>query len=508
MASTDSGQPDRTRPEPLRPPASAGDPDRVRRELLRMGADERLWEPGDTVLVAVSGGPDSMALLHALHAAAPQLGVSVAAAHADHGFRPQASAREAETVRGFCARLGVPCDTAELDVPAHLAEHGGNKQAEARRLRYRFLLEAAERAGAPRIALAHHADDQAETVLMRLLRGSSSAGLSGIPLRRQEGKAELIRPLLRIHKPDLLAYCERHGVPYEEDASNRSADYTRNAIRLEAMPYLETFNGRLAESLCRTAESASAESDYLDARTKEVFASSVVSERGGLTMSGAAFAALHVALQRRLIKLILDYLALEMAPSSFDEVERIRVGALSGTPASWRVDLSRGLRFRREYGRLAWTRRADEKPLPYAVEIPEPDGVWTIAEAGLEIRFSAHRHTRDGTARFAASDADARTAFFDWDKLELPLLLRPRRSGDRMRPLGLNGTKKVQDMFVDGKLPPSRRPFLPLLCDGGGRILWIPGLRRSSHALADEGTRLLLRAEVRPAGGSSEPAGE
>lgn len=100
-----------------------------------------------------------------------------------------------------------------------------------------------------------------------------------------------------------------------------------------------------------------------------------------------------------------------MAPSSFDEVERIRVGALSGTPASWRVDLSRGLRFRREYGRLAWTRRADEEPLPYAVEIPEPDGVWTIAEAGLEIRFSAHRHTRDGTARFAASDADARTAF-------------------------------------------------------------------------------------------------
>lgn len=194
MASTDSGQPDRTRLEPLRPPASAGDPDRVHRELLRMGADERLWEPGDTVLVAVSGGPDSMALLHALHAAAPQLGVSVAAAHADHGFRPQASAREAETVRGFCARLGVPCETAELDVPAHLAEHGGNKQAEARRLRYRFLLEAAERAGATRIALAHHADDQAETVLMRLLRGSSSAGLSGIPLRRQEGKAELIRP--------------------------------------------------------------------------------------------------------------------------------------------------------------------------------------------------------------------------------------------------------------------------------------------------------------------------
>ncbi|QJC50224.1 tRNA lysidine(34) synthetase TilS [Paenibacillus albicereus] len=505
MASTEPGRQD---PGQASPPHASGDPERVRRELLRMGADERLWEPGDTVLVAVSGGPDSMALLHAVHMLSPQLGVRVAAAHADHGFRPEASAREAGTVRRYCAGLGIPCETAELDVPAHLAEHGGNKQAEARRLRYRFLLEAAGRAGASRIALAHHADDQAETVLMRLLRGSSPAGLAGIPLRRMEGNTELIRPLLRIHKPDLLAYCERHAVPYEEDGSNSSTDYTRNAIRLEALPYLEAFNGRLAESLCRTAESAAAESDYLDARTREVFASGVLSEEGRLTMSGAAFAALHVALQRRLIKLILDYLALETASAGFDEVERIRLGALSGTPSSWRVDLSRGLRFRREYGRLVWTRREDEEPQPYAIEVPEPEGVWTVAEAGVEIRFSAHRHTRDGTALFAASDADARTAFFDWDKLELPLLLRPRRDGDRMRPLGLNGTKKVQDMFVDGKLPPSQRPSFPLLCDGGGRILWIPGLRRSSHALADEGTRLLLRAEARQAGGPDRPAGE
>lgn len=479
--------------------AAGGAPEKVRAELLRMQREEQLMLPGDTVLVAVSGGTDSMALLHALHMNADRLNIKVMAAHANHGFRPDESPQEAESVRRFCANLGIPLELAELDVPGHLREHGGNKQAAARKLRYRFLHEASAKAGASRIAFAHHADDQAETVLMRVLRGTAPGGLAGIPLRRKEGNVELIRPLLRINKMDLAAYCTHWNIPYHTDSSNLSTDYFRNAVRLEALPYLESFNGRLSASLCRLAESASAESDYLNARTEELFASLMRPEKGGLSMSGADLAGLHVALQRRLIKLILDYLALENEPTGFDEVEHIRIGALSASPASWRIDLSRGLRFRREYSRLSWTRRSEEPQDGYEILVAEPQGSLLVSEAGVRLEFSLKAILGEN-AGSAAAEAGPLTAFFDLDELLFPLLVRSRREGDRMNPLGLNGSKKVQDMFVDAKVPPSRRPFMPLVCEAGGRILWIPGIRRSAHALASSGTKRLLRIEARETG--------
>ncbi|SDS77861.1 tRNA(Ile)-lysidine synthase [Paenibacillaceae bacterium GAS479] len=475
--------------------AAEGRQERVLQELSRMGTEERLWERGDTVLVAVSGGPDSMALLHALHTYAERLGVRVTAAHANHGFRPEESLLEAQGVRRFCEELGIPCHIAELHVPGYLREHGGNKQAAARELRYRFLHEAAARVGAARIAFAHHADDQAETVLMRVLRGTAPSGLGGIPLRRREEKVELIRPLLRITKPDLAAYCKHWTIPYYMDSSNYSTDYFRNAVRLEALPYLESFNGRLSSSLCRLAEAASAESDYLTAQTEELFSSMVSSEKAGLTMSGADLAGLHVALQRRLIKLILDYLALEKEPTGFDEVEHIRLGALAEAPVNWRIDLSRGLRFHREYGRLKWTRRSEEPQDGYEILIAEPHGGLELAEAGMRLEFSMAAILREGDA-VVPKGAGPLTAFFNLDELLLPLRVRSRRDGDRMSPLGLNGTKKVQDMFVDAKVPPSLRPSVPLVCDANDRILWIPGIRRSAHATAGEGTRRLLRIDA------------
>ncbi|MGU3473765.1 tRNA lysidine(34) synthetase TilS [Paenibacillus sp. D51F] len=465
-------------------------------EELERGFKDRLWERGAAIVVAVSGGPDSMALLHALHAAAGRWELRLGAAHANHGFRPEESRSEHEGVRAFAERLGIPFYSAELDVPAYLERRGGNKQDAARKLRYKFLHEAAAAHGASAIALAHHADDQAETVLMRIIRGTAPSGLAGIAPRRTEGGVELIRPLLRIGKSDLLDYCSRFGVPSFTDSSNEHPDYFRNAVRLEAIPSLERFNSRLRPSLCRLAEAASAEADFLDRETESLHRSLVASTAGGMTMRGADLAGLHVALQRRLIKLILDYLALEKEPTGFEEVENIRLGALAAEPSNWRIDLSRGLRFRREYGQLSWERRPAVKAALEEREAPL-DGRLVLEEAGLLFAFRTLEDL-DGDAVGKAAQAGPHRAVFDLDKLSLPLAVRPRRAGDRMSAMGLNGTKKVQDMFVDAKVPPSRRDLLPLLCDGEGTILWIPGIRRSAEAAAEPESRRLLVVESAP----------
>ena len=189
-------------------------------ELTALAREEGLWSPGDTMVVAVSGGPDSMALLHVLHRLSATESLSLVAAHVDHGFRGEESAKEAESVRQYAASLGIPCESTFIDMPAYIEESRMNGQAASREKRYDYLLGVAHTYGASRIALAHHADDQAETVLMRILRGTGLGGLAGISISRPEKNVELIRPFLRTYKADILRYCKLWAIPYSQDSSN------------------------------------------------------------------------------------------------------------------------------------------------------------------------------------------------------------------------------------------------------------------------------------------------
>ena len=289
-------------------------------ELSSLAAAEELWSPGDRIVVAVSGGPDSTALLHMLHRLAPSERLTIVAAHVDHGFRGEVSAREAESVRQLASSLGVPCETAFIDVPAYIEETGMNAQAAARLRRYAFLHETAAKYGASRIALAHHADDQAETVMMRILRGTGPGGLAGIPIRRSEKNVELIRPLLRTYKADILRYCENWRLAYSHDSSNGNRTYTRNAVRLDVLPYLAKFNPQLSEALVRLSELATAEDDWMERETAAAFERYVMTGREGCQMNRKALLDLHVALHRRLINLILNCVGMETATISFESV--------------------------------------------------------------------------------------------------------------------------------------------------------------------------------------------
>ncbi|RIX49234.1 tRNA lysidine(34) synthetase TilS [Paenibacillus nanensis] len=464
-------------------------------ELAKEAAARGLWRPGDAIVIAVSGGPDSMALLHMLRALSQEQSLKLTAAHVNHGFRGEESARELETVKAYAASLEVPCETVTLDLPTYIEENRLNLQAAARERRYAFLHEIAERYGAAKIALAHHAGDQAETVLMRLLRGSGLTGLSGMGSIRREKNVELIRPLLRMNKSDLLRYCEEHAIPYCTDSSNLERYYFRNTIRLDVLPYLSQYNPQLSQSLQRLAEVAGAEDDYMERQTSELFGRFVIRKDGEYAIGCRELRDLHVALQRRLIKLILSYLSEETENLGFSGIETMRLAASEDAPATWRMDAGGGVRFVREYDVLRWVKGASS---PVLAEQSSGHGYDYVVEAGTKRiavepsgwRFELEWLEDEGARGRPNSRMEA---YFDADELQFPLHVRNRLPGDRIQILGLNGSKKVQDMFVDEKIPPSIRESYPLLCDAAGRLLWIPGLRRSSHALTGGGSRRVLR---------------
>ncbi|MBP3967223.1 tRNA lysidine(34) synthetase TilS [Paenibacillus sp. DLE-14] len=464
-------------------------------ELSTLAREEQLWQPGETVVVAVSGGPDSMALLHLLHRLSGQERLTLVAAHVDHGFRGEESAREAESVRQYAALLGIPCETALFNLPAYIEETRMNAQAAAREKRYAFLHQVAHTYGAARIALAHHADDQAETVLMRVVRGTGPGGLAGIAIRRKEKNVELIRPLLRTYKADILRYCEQWAIPFSQDSSNGQKYYFRNVVRLDVLPYLASFNPQFSQSLVRLAELASAEDDWLEQETKAIFERHIAPHSEGCQLNRKALLGLHVALQRRLIKLILSYIGLETETTSFESVETIRIAASDGAAATWSFDVGSGVRFLREYDNLVFTRANKGRMTPersgYAYVVTRDAVRLALPEAGADLSLE----------EWAGVDAprpnNRHEALFDADSLEFPLTVRNRRPGDRMQVLGLNGTKKVQDMFVDERVAPSRREVLPIVVDANGTVLWIPGIRRSRHAQVMETTSRVIRMMMR-----------
>lgn len=462
--------------------------------------NDQLAEAGDRIVVAVSGGPDSMALLHVLFLLSRDIRFQLIVSHVNHGFRVEESEREAETVAAYAAELGLPCEIARFDLPSYVAETGMNSQAAAREKRYAFLFETAKRHGAGKIALAHNADDQAETMLMRIMRGTGPSGLTGIPLRRTEKNLELIRPLLRIYKSEIERHCAEYGIPVCRDSSNEQRKYFRNVVRLDVLPYLRGYNDKLPESLNRLADMMRAEDDWMDAEARTRFAELVTvaqaERRVECSLDANRFTGLHVALQRRLIKLILNYVFTEADLSDYARIEAVRSVIVRGRGESLSLDLHDRLKLVREYDHVRFVQAA-QVPRPYEYVMEGPNDSLYLPEAGieLEIALTGGSGTTDPSWRERGGRDEAH---FDYELLHFPLTVRSRQPGDRMEPLGLKGTKKVKDMFIDEKMPLEARGRVPLVLDAAGRILWIPGVRRSTHATVSESTSWVLAMKVRP----------
>ncbi len=453
--------------------------------------EQQMIEPGDGVVVAVSGGPDSVALLHVLFTLSGRHGWNLHVAHLNHRFRGAESDAEAAYVAELAARWGLPCHIGDIDVPAYIEETSMNSQVAAREKRYDFLFQVAAEQGAKRIAFAHHADDQAETVLMRLLRGTGPSGLVGMPERRREKKVELIRPFLRIYKSELVQYCAHHGIRYCQDSSNESRKYFRNQIRHDVLPMLKQYNEQLPESLNRLTELMRAEDDFMDKEAEQAFRRMVRKQSNCYSLVRPDFKELHVALQRRLIKLILNCLCMGLDRLDFAVIESMRELILDHQISNQVFQANEQLYIVREYETVRF-QSAAPATTPYQYQIDLSANRLYLPEMNADMEY----HVQSVLLETAAQTASAMDVYLDLDRLQAPLFVRSRSAGDRLEPHGLNGSKKVKDMFIDAKMPFSRRETIPILTDASGQILWIAGFRRSRHALVGPDTQRVLHMKL------------
>ncbi|AOZ92802.1 tRNA lysidine(34) synthetase TilS [Paenibacillus crassostreae] len=463
--------------------------------VLQTAKENSLWNPHDTIIVAVSGGPDSVALLHVMHEISyKHTPLNLICAHIHHGLRIE-SDDEAVMVQRMAEGLGIPFVMEAIDVPAYMKESGKGVEEAARVKRYEFLMRTATEYGSRSIALAHHADDQAETVLLHLLRGSGPSGLVGMKLKRTIKNMELIRPLLRIYKTDLMEVCETENFQYVIDQSNLETKHRRNAIRLDILPYLGQYNGQITQSLNQLSNVMTAEDEYVELAAEEKFLELVQRSDGRFTFGVPSFLGLHVALQRRLIKLILNYMSVDSEIIDYNKVESLREAITSSLTTTWSRDLGGGYVCIREYDvvTLQPKSKSHMQRLSYTYQVSTAVSEHMVSEIGKVLKVSIESRTEMSWSKMEVGQYEA---MFDADQIVFPLTVRCRQDGDTIKVMGLNGSKKVKNIFIDDKIPPSLRTQIPMILDGNNVIIWIPGIRRSIHAPIHQQTTSVLHLSL------------
>ncbi|WP_080871801.1 tRNA lysidine(34) synthetase TilS [Oceanobacillus timonensis] len=436
-----------------------------------------------TVLIGVSGGPDSIALLHFLHKRQSEWGLDLAAVTIDHQLREDSRA-DCRFVTDICREWNIPCVVKTVDVRQYQKKMGVSEEVAARELRYSVYEELMREKQADVLALGHHADDQIETMMMRMVRIAASNALKGIPVRRHFAGGEIIRPLLGTTKHSILTYLEKYLLRYRTDKTNTDDSYTRNYYRKNIVPLLKEKNPNIAETIQTLSETLSQDENYLQEQAKEMV-EKVVEFRGKkreVCFAAEAFSEFPQALQRRAFHLILNYLYGTLPKDlsyihevNFFDLLRRRNGSLS-------MDFPLRLRMTNTYGQiyLQFGHQPSTKPA-HSFQLTVPG----------EVQLS------DGTKVEAimvkeAPKEDEATFIFPLDSVSLPLHIRVRKAGDRMSVRGLNGSKKLKDIFIDAKIPKNLRDNWPIITDDKGDILWIAGVKKAEIAQNGKGMHVKL----------------
>ncbi len=474
----------------------------------------RLWirsrecpAPGDHILCAVSGGSDSVGLLHALRELADEVGYRLTAGHFDHGLRGTESERDRRFVEALCANLGLSChvgrpgdDPAAAMAPAaadgSMDATGDSPEALARTARRAFLTRTAETIGANRIALGHTLDDQAETVLMRVLIGTSITGLGA--MRHVSRDGTWIRPFLGTRRRDIRHYLRRDRIAWVEDSTNRSARFPRNRLRTEILPLIAARVGDTAvDALSRLAEEARDVDDWLDAQARRLLGDRGEYFRGGrgnpseIHLETGRLATYDPVLRRYALRIAYEKLRhgrIDLTRRHLESLEQL-VGR------SGELHLPGGIRAVGEHGRIRLM--TSNAPAP-----PTDNDSWgpleLAAPGSLELpwcRLRIETALLDRRELGAYPSNDEQTVVFDHDRVSGPLTVRSWEQGDRFTPMGMKGTRKLSDLFTDRKVPRSERGRVPIVSDERG-ILWVVGHRRSDRAPVSQSTHRILRVAV------------
>jgi tRNA(Ile)-lysidine synthase len=424
----------------------------------------QMIDKDDTIIIGVSGGADSMALLMALINMKEKYCMTLVAAHVNHGLRGAAAAGDQALVEKTCKKYGIVCESKQMNIK-ELAEQKRLTIEEAGRdARYDFFYHLQEKHKAQKIAVAHHQNDQAETVLHHFIRGTGMKGLSGMQPVREDG---LIRPLLAVTRQQIEQYCETNNIAYRTDASNNTIEYTRNSLRLALIPEIEgEYNPNFTQNICQMASLLAEENAFLEKLTQAAYDSvaNVVGDNVELDLN--AMNAMVLTLKRRVIRKSIHTIKGNITNIEGKHIEMV-VDIIACGRTGAEVQLPEKIRAIRDNKKVIILQEMDEYINPYHQTVVIP-GVTPLPMI-----------QRQMVSRFVLREEmvfEPNRAYIDADQLEGSLSVRNRRDGDRFVPFGMSGSKKVKDIFIDAHIPKRARKNHPLLCDGDD-IVWIMGIR-------------------------------
>jgi tRNA(Ile)-lysidine synthase len=444
-----------------------------------------MLEGGDTVVLGVSGGPDSLCLAHALLTLRDDLGVTLHVAHLDHGIRGKESQADAAFVAVLAHEWGLSSTVESGNVPQYARGQKLAIEEAARRTRYLFLGQVAQRIGASCVAVGHNADDQVETILMHLMRGSGLRGLRGMLYVQLLGAepwwsgstVRLIRPLLDVPRQEIEAYCQEHGLQPRFDRSNLDLTYHRNRIRHELIPHLESFNPRIREVLRRSARAIADDYDYLRLQGLDTWSELVTETDDTVTFPLQRWLQLHPSQQRQLLREAIHRLRRSLRDITWTHVEQARIG-LDRIESGGQIALPQSLSIFKGYDHFSLGEVATLPNVPLLSEEP-----LTVAVPGvtrlLHSAWALHAEIvpAEEVAQQALENTDPWCSYLDLERTGRDLSLRVRRRGDRFQPLGMGGQSKSLNAFmIDAKVSRAIRDQLPLVVSPG-QIVWVAGYR-------------------------------
>lgn len=441
--------------------------------------------PDASVIVAVSGGADSVALLRAIAILAEEYRLQLAAAHFNHGLRGAESLRDETFVRDLCGKMGIKLHIGRSNLSQDRPQDKFSED-KARRERYAYLAGLASELKADRVALGHNADDQVETVLMNLLRGAGISGLKGILALREW---MFIRPLLNVSRQEILSFLRREGLTFIDDSSNRDEAYLRNRIRNKLIPYLkQTYDHQLDRHIRRLSDIARIEDEYISLKVREYL------DNAGEKLPLDSLLVQHEAIIRRAIKILLHELFPPGKEPGFKHVEAVYKFIKKKQPDSimkicrnWQIKIKDGCLIAEQSPVTFPGKMPDRRgyfyqvPLDGQLKIVETNQIWNFSVID-KCSFDEHYPARDAI-------------FLDYEKINPPLYLRTRLPGDRIKLPGMDGRKSIKEYFIDQKIPRADRDLVPLIVDIDA-VIAIAGDRISDRVRISDATRRILKIEI------------
>ncbi len=459
----------------------------MKQKVINVIKEHNLIDKEDKIIVGVSGGPDSMALLHILNEIKEELGFNIYVAHINHGIRKEEADADEEFVKNICSGLLIPFFSTKVNMDEYAKKNKLTSEEAGRAIRYSFFNKILDDIGGGKIAVAHNKNDQAETLLMRFFRGTGLEGLRGMEYRN----GNIIRPLLDISREEIEKYCLDNNIPVRIDRTNLEPIYGRNRTRLEVIPYItKNFNKGIIDILARTSRLMQMDSEFILGIVEEKYKNIVVEEsQNSIVLNIDMFKNEHYTIKSRIIRQSIEKVNGSLKGIEEKHINNI-INLMNENITGKNINITNNIVIKISYGNMIIEKENNPQKVlfRYPLHIGKPVHIYelntTINSSILPVCEVDIKHVN----RFIK--------YFDYDKIKGELCIRNRKDGDRFTPLGMNGSKKLKDFFIDEKIPREERDTIPIIEDDG-KIIWVVGYRISEEYKVSSNTSKVLVLEYK-----------